>query len=78
VSEIRYVCKETDHKWEEGDDISVLEFAGAEYGRTGKVVATENVKEAIRQIGINKCARAKAGLIGKTLSENSSRYSSEA
>ena len=26
-------CKETDRKWEEGDDISVLEFKTTEYGR---------------------------------------------
>ena len=49
--------KETDRKWEEGDDISVLEFKTTEYGRSKKVVASEEVKQAIRKIGINKCAR---------------------
>src|SRR5437667_507670 len=44
-------------KWEEGDDISVLEFKTTEYGRSKKVVASEEVKQAIRKIGINKCAR---------------------
>ena len=39
------------------DDISVLEFAATEYGRTGKVVASDEVKNDIRKIGINKCAR---------------------
>jgi hypothetical protein len=57
AGEIRYVGKETDRKWEEGDEISVLEFAATEYGRKGKVVATEDVKTAICNIGINKCAR---------------------
>jgi hypothetical protein len=52
-----YVGKETDRKWEEGDDISVLEFKSTEYGRTTRVVASEEVKKAIRDIGINKCAR---------------------
>jgi len=33
AGEIRYVGKETDRKWEEGDEISVLEFAATEYGR---------------------------------------------
>jgi hypothetical protein len=57
AGEIRYVGKETDRKFEEGDEISVLEFAATEYGRKGKVVATEDVKRQIKNIGINKCAR---------------------
>jgi hypothetical protein len=57
AGEIRYVGKETDRKWEEGDEISILEFAATEYGRKGKVVASEDVKSAISRIGINKCAR---------------------
>jgi hypothetical protein len=57
AGEFRYVGKETDRKWEEGDEFSVLEFAATEYGRKGKVIATEDVKAAIRHIGINKCAR---------------------
>jgi len=48
--------QETDRKWEEGDEISVLEFAATEYGRKGKVVASEEVKTQISSIGINKCA----------------------
>jgi hypothetical protein len=55
--EIRYVGKETDRKWEEGDEISALEFAATEYGRKGKVIASEDVKAKISSIGINKCAR---------------------
>jgi hypothetical protein len=51
------VGKETDRKWEEGDDISVLEFKATEYGRSKRVVASEEVKRAIGEIGINKCAR---------------------
>jgi hypothetical protein len=57
VGEIRYIGKETDRKWEEGDEISILEFAATEYGRKGKVVASKEVKAAIQNIGINKCAR---------------------
>lgn len=55
--EFRYVGKETDRKWEEGDDISVVEFKTTEYGRARRVVASEEVKNAIGDIGINKCAR---------------------
>jgi len=51
------VGKETDRKWEEGDEISILEFSATEYGRKGKVAASEQVKNAIADIGINKCAR---------------------
>lgn len=40
AGEIRYVGKETDRKWEEGGEISILEFAATEYGRKGKVVAS--------------------------------------
>jgi hypothetical protein len=57
AGEIRYVGKETDRKWEEGNDISILEFAATEYGRKGKIVASEDVKAKISSIGINKCAR---------------------
>jgi len=54
---IRYVGKETDRKWEEGEEISLLEFAATEYGRKGIVIASDEVKAAIQKIGINKCAR---------------------
>ena len=57
TGELRFVGKETDRKWEEGDDISVLEFKTTEYGRTARVVASDEVKSDIWNIGINKCAR---------------------
>jgi hypothetical protein len=57
AGEIHYIGKETDRKWEEGDHISLLEFAATEYGRRGKMTATDEVKAAIARIGINKCAR---------------------
>jgi hypothetical protein len=57
ADEIRYVGKETDRKWEEGNEISLLDFSATEYGRKGKVVASKEVKAAIQRIGINKCAR---------------------
>ncbi len=57
AGEFRYVGKETDLKWGEGDDISVLEFKTTEYGRATRVVASEEVKSAIAKIGINRCAR---------------------
>lgn len=54
---LRYVGKESDRKWEEADDPSILEFKMVEYGRTGKVLASDEVKNDIAKIGINKCAR---------------------
>jgi len=57
AGELRYVGKETDRKWEEGDEISILEFRTTEYGRSAKVVASEEIKNKITEIGINKCAR---------------------
>jgi hypothetical protein len=35
----------------------VFRAAATEYGRTGRVVASDEVKAAIQNIGINKCAR---------------------
>jgi hypothetical protein len=57
AGEIRYVGKETDRKWEEGDEISLLNFSATEYGRSGKVVASGEIRAVIRRIGINQCAR---------------------
>jgi hypothetical protein len=57
AGEFRYVGKETDRKWEEGEDISVLEFKPTEFGRGSKVVASEEVKNDIRKIGIKQCSR---------------------
>ena len=34
-----------------------MEFKTAEYGRAKKVVATEEVKNDIKRIGIKRCAR---------------------
>ncbi|MGD1080460.1 MAG: hypothetical protein ABR881_19245 [Candidatus Sulfotelmatobacter sp.] len=50
----RYIGKETDRKWEEGDDISVQEFKTTEYGRAKKVVADTAIADRIRAIGIRK------------------------
>ena len=46
--------KETDRKWEEGDEISVLEFKAIEYGRAKKMVAETSIADEIRAIGIRK------------------------
>ena len=57
AGEIRYVGKETDRKWEEGDDISLLDLRTTEFVRVKKVIATVDVRADIKNIGINECAR---------------------
>ena len=47
AGEIRYVAKERDRKWEEGDNISVLDFSATEYGRSTRVLAREETKSKI-------------------------------
>jgi hypothetical protein len=54
AGEFRYVGKETDRKWEEGDEISMLEFKATEYGRGKTVVADTLIADEIRVIGIRK------------------------
>jgi hypothetical protein len=67
AGEFRYVGKETDRKWEEGDEISILEFTTTEYGRTTRVVASEEVK-TISRASASTSALAKADLIARTSS----------
>jgi hypothetical protein len=54
AGEFRYVGKETDRKWEAGDDISVLEFKTTEYGRAKMIVADTSIADEIRAIGVRK------------------------
>jgi hypothetical protein len=54
AGEIRYVGKETDRKWEEGDDITVLEFKATEFGRAKRVTADTSLADEIRAIGVRK------------------------
>jgi hypothetical protein len=54
AGELRYVGKETDRKWEEGDDMSILDFKATEYGRAKSVVADSSIAEEICAIGIRK------------------------
>jgi hypothetical protein len=54
AGEFHYLGKETDHKWEEGDHISVLEFKTTEYGRPKTAIADTSLADEIRAIGIRK------------------------
>jgi hypothetical protein len=59
AGEFRYIGKEADRKWEEGDNISVLEFKTTEYGRAKKIVAEASLGGEIRGIGIRKTLKLK-------------------
>ena len=76
AGDLRYIGKETDHKWGEADDISVLEFKTTEYGRSKMVVATQEVKSDIEKIGIKKCAR-ESGFARFVFAEIASRQDRE-
>jgi hypothetical protein len=52
----RYIGKETSRRWEQGDDISIVDFRCTEY-KDGKAVASEELRKRIAEIGIRKTAR---------------------
>ena len=53
----RYVGKETDRRWEQGEDLSLVEFKSFEYQQSKQVVAGEDIKKDILRIGIRKLER---------------------
>ena len=61
----RYIGKETSRRWEQGDDISMVDFRCAEY-RQGKVIADEELIRQILKFGIRRTARA-ASVDSKTV-----------
>ena len=52
----RYIGKETSRRWEQGDDLSMVDFTCAEY-RDNKAAADQELRKRIRAIGIRKVAR---------------------
>jgi hypothetical protein len=52
----RYIGKETSRRWEQGDDMSMVDFVCKEYS-DGKVVADEETKKRIVEIGLKRIAR---------------------
>lgn len=58
AGEFRYIGKETDHKWEHGDDPSILEFKSTEYGRDKMVMPDQWIADEIKDnIGIRETMR---------------------
>jgi hypothetical protein len=52
----RYIGKETSRRWEQGDDVSMVDFRCAEYVDS-KMKAGEETRKRIVEIGIRKVAR---------------------
>jgi hypothetical protein len=53
----RYVGKETDRRWEQGEDLSLVEFTSFEYQHSKQVVAGEDIKQDILKTGIRRLER---------------------
>jgi hypothetical protein len=53
----RYVGKETDRRWEQGEDLSLVEFTSFEYPQSKQVVGCEGIKQPILKIGSRKLER---------------------
>jgi hypothetical protein len=51
----RYIGKETSRRWEQGDDMTMVDFVCAEY--SGKVVANEETRQRIIELGVRRVAR---------------------
>jgi hypothetical protein len=62
----RYVGKETDRRWQQGEDLSLVEFTSFEYQQSKQVVAGEEIREQIAKIGIRRLERD-AGVSHHTL-----------
>ena len=53
----RYVGKETDRRWEQGEDLSLVEFKSFEYQQSKQVIAGEDIKNDILKVGIRRVER---------------------
>lgn len=49
--------KETDRRWEQGEDLSLVEFKTMEYEGSKQAVANNEIKQQILKIGIRKLER---------------------
>ena len=63
-----YIGKETDRKWEQGEDISLLDSKVIEYrpNETDRLVADAELQHALRKVSIRKLAKA-AGVTENTV-----------
>jgi hypothetical protein len=66
ASRLRYVGKEADRRWEQGEDPSLLSFTPMEYRGSGVVIADRALEDEIAKRGVRELMRA-AGLSQKAL-----------
>jgi hypothetical protein len=57
AEQLRYVGKETDRRWTEGEDLSLLTFKQIEYVRSGKVAADAKLMNEIAKRGLRELMR---------------------
>jgi hypothetical protein len=57
AGKMRYVGKETDRRWEPGEDLSLLTFKPIEYVLSGKVIADPNLRGEIAKRGMRELIR---------------------
>lgn len=53
----RHVGKETDRRWEQGEDLSLVEFKAVEYQGSKQVMASDEIKQQILKAGIRRVER---------------------
>lgn len=67
AGQIIQVGKETDRRWEQGEDISMLDFKVLEYRTTGNMVTADStLREEIAELGLRESMR-KTGLSQHTI-----------
>jgi hypothetical protein len=57
AGQLRFVGKETDRRWTEGEDLSLLTFKQIEYVRSGKVTADTKLRDEIAKRGLRELMR---------------------
>src|SRR5262249_24797440 len=57
AGQLRYVGKETDRRWTEGEDPSLLTFSPGEYLPSSKVAADEDLRTKIADMGVRELMR---------------------
>ena len=58
AGEIVPLGKETDRRWDHGDDMSIVDFQLPEYRRLGKMaIADQDLRNILRKVGIRELMR---------------------
>lgn len=58
AGQLRYAGKETDRRWEPGEDLSLFTFKPIEYVPSGKVSADQELRDEIAKRGMRELTRA--------------------